>query len=335
LEQLLADHGPRVAAIMVTNPNTSGLFENDFAEMAEKVHQAGGLVYMDGANLNAIAGWLDLGKLGVDAVHSNTHKTWSIPHGGGGPGDAYVAVSEKLVDFLPGVQVVKTEHGFEAVKAPKSIGSVHRHFGNFAHKVRCYTYLKRLGKEGVRRMSAVAVLSARYLQHRLAPHFDILPKRTELQPCMHEFILGLPDALFAKIVSAGIPKSAVIGRVGKLFLDYGFHAPTVAFPEVYGIMVEPTESYSKAELDRFCDAVLEIRRTIEGHPEVLLTVPHFTPVDRVDDVSANRQLVLSESLDHLPEILNNRVCPQDLAKMSLSDITASILDAHRTAKTPS
>jgi glycine dehydrogenase len=334
LDSLLAQFGPRVAAIMVTNPNTSGLFERDFALIAEKIHAVGGLVYMDGANLNAIAGWVNLGALGVDAVHSNTHKTWSIPHGGGGPGDAFVAVSEKLLDFLPGIQVVKKGDRFVITKAPKSIGSFHRHFGNFGHKIRCYTYLKRLGRQGVRRMSAVAVLSARYLQWRFAKHFEILPVRKGNQPCMHEFILGLPESLFESIIKSGIPKASVISRVGKLFLDYGFHAPTVAFPEVYGIMVEPTESYSKAELDRFVDAVLEIRRMIEKHPEVLQTVPHFTPVDRVDDVTANRQLILSEPLKTLPEILNNRVTPQDLGAMNVKDISKRILAAHRESLAP-
>ena len=328
LDSLLAQFGPRVSAIMVTNPNTSGLFERDFALIAEKVHAVGALVYMDGANLNAIAGWVNLGALGVDAVHSNTHKTWSIPHGGGGPGDAFVAVSDKLLDFLPGIQVRKEGERYIAFKTAKSIGSFHRHFGNFAHKVRCYTYLKRLGRQGVRRMSAVAVLSARYLQMRFAKHFEILPVRKSLQPCMHEFILGLPEQLFDTIIKVGIPKASVISRVGKLFLDYGFHAPTVAFPEVYGIMIEPTESYSKAELDRFVDAVLEIRRLIEEHPEVLLTVPHFTPVDRVDDVTANRNLVLSENLKTLPEILKNRLSPQDLGAMNITEISKRILRAH-------
>ena len=146
---------------------------------------------------------------------------------------------------------------------------------------------------------------------------------------MHEFILGLPEHLFKKIATVGIPKASVISRFGKLFLDFGFHAPTVAFPEVFGIMIEPTESYSKAELDRFADAVLEIRRLAEEHPEVLLTAPHFTPVDRVDDVTANRNLVLSENLIELPLVLKNRVSPQDLAKMELSEISERILDAHR------
>jgi len=329
LRELLALHGPRVAAIMITNPNTSGLFETDFQTIAQLIHQAGGLVYMDGANLNAIAGWVNLGAMGVDAIHSNTHKTWSIPHGGGGPGDAFVAVSETLKPFLPGFQVIKTPQGFHLEKMPKSIGSFHRHFGNFGHKVRCYTYVKRLGKQGIRRMSAVAVLSARYLRQKFSGKFDILPEGALNQPCMHEFILTLPQKTFKKIIAVGIPKANVISRLGKLFLDFGYHAPTVAFPEVFGIMIEPTESYSKAELDRFADAVLEILDLVETHPEVLLTAPHFTPVDRVDDVKANRQLVLSESIKKLPKILNNRISPDDLGRLPLHDIRQKILEAHR------
>ena len=132
---------------MITNPNTSGLFEESFHEISKCVHKAGGLVYMDGANMNAIAGKIDLGKLGVDAVHNNLHKTWTIPHGGGGPGDAIVAVSEKLIPFLPGAQIIKDASGeFNSVLPEKSIGSFHRYWGNFSHKVRAYSYLLRLGK---------------------------------------------------------------------------------------------------------------------------------------------------------------------------------------------
>jgi len=331
LKELLAEYGPRVAAIMVTNPNTSGLFETDFQDIAELIHQSGGLVYMDGANLNAIAGWIDLGKMGVDAVHSNTHKTWSIPHGGGGPGDAFVAVSETLKPFLPGHQVIKTQHGYNLLKMPKSIGSFHRHFGNFGHKVRCYTYVKRLGKQGIRQMSAIAVLASRYLKQKFTDRFEILPQGALNQPCMHEFILTLPQSTFQKIIDVGIPKANVISRVGKLFLDFGYYAPTVAFPEVFGIMIEPTESYSKAELDRFADAVIAIIDLVESNPEVLLTAPHFTPVDRVDDVKANRQLVLSEDLKDLPEILKNRIEPDDLGKLPIQDIRQKIIDAHQLA----
>ena len=157
-EAKIARFGSRLAGVMITNPNTCGLFETDFKRIADDVHAAGGLVYMDGANMNAIAGWVNLAAMGVDALHNNLHKTWTIPHGGGGPGDAIVAVSERLKDFLPGHQIEKRAGKFVAVKAARSIGSFHRHWGNFAHKVRAYAYLLRLGGEGVRRMSAVAVL---------------------------------------------------------------------------------------------------------------------------------------------------------------------------------
>ena len=218
--------------------------------------------------------------------------------------------------------------GFSARIPEQSIGSCHRHFGNFGHKVRCYTYFRRLGRQGIRRMSAVAVLSARYLMKRLGEVYPTLPLQTD-QPCMHEFILTLPKDMFAKIESIGIPKASVITRVGKLFLDFGFHAPTVAFPEVLGIMVEPTESYTKAELDRFADAVIAIYRLVEKQPEVLLSAPHFTPIDRVDDVAANRNLVLNEDLQTLPEVLENRISPEDLAKMSVDEISTKIIEAHQ------
>jgi glycine dehydrogenase len=149
LDAKIEEFGPRIAGIMITNPNTGGIFETSFADIARKVHEAGGLVYLDGANLNAIAGWIDLGAMGVDAVHSNLHKTWTIPHGGGGPGDGIVAVSERLLDFLPGKQIIREGDRFTAVTPPSSIGTFHRHWGNFAHKVRCYAYLLRLGREGI------------------------------------------------------------------------------------------------------------------------------------------------------------------------------------------
>lgn len=325
LDSILNDCGDRVAGIMITNPNTGGIFEKRFRDIAAKIHAVGGLVYMDGANMNAIAGWVNLAAIGVDAVHNNTHKTWTIPHGGGGPGDAFVAVSEKLVDFLPGRQVTRNESGLlEAVRPSKSIGSFHRHWGNFAHKVRCYAYLLRLGNEGVRRMSAVAVLSARYLCRQLEEHYPTLPKGAEAVPRMHEFIITLSEDDFNRIESAGIPKAQAIPRIGKLFLDYGYHAPTVAFPEIYGLMLEPTESYTKAELDRFIETVIEIRQVIEHAPEVLHGVPYFTPISRVDEVSANRQPVTSESLDELPEIHPNRIDPLELLDMPVEAITEKI-----------
>ncbi len=333
MQALVDEYGERILGVMCTNPNTSGVFETGFAKMAELIHSVGGLVYMDGANMNAIAGWVDLDKLGVDAVHNNTHKTWSIPHGGGGPGDAFVGVSEKLIPYLPGVQAVKLgENSYTLVRAPKSIGSVHRHHGNFAHKVRCLTYLYALGSDGIKRMSSIAVLSARYLFNKLKGKFKVLPGGNHTGLVMHEFILTLSDEMFAKIEAAGVPKNLIISRVGKLFLDYGFHAPTVAFPEVYGLMVEPTESYTKAELDKFADAVLDLYDLIDERPEVLTTVPHFTPIDRVMEVEANKKPVFSEKITALPEIIANRTEPALISSMPLADVRAMILKAHEAAK---
>jgi glycine dehydrogenase len=329
IKELVEEYGNSIAGIMVTNPNTAGIFETKFKEMSELMHSIGALVYMDGANMNAIAGRVDLNALGVDAVHNNLHKTWSIPHGGGGPGDAIVAVSERLIDYLPGHQVIKDGDKFSMVKAPKSIGSFHRHHGNFAHKVRAYTYLLALGGEGIRRMSAVAVLSARYLYDKLNKIYPILPSESLGTPRMHEFILTLSPEMFDKLQKAGTPKSAAIARVGKLFLDFGFHAPTVAFPEQYGLMLEPTESFTKAELDGFYQVVETIHQIIHEHPEVLTTVPHFTPIGRVNEVQANKQVQLSESIPSvLPEIKPDVVNADVLRNMSPKEIINTIVKTH-------
>lgn len=322
LDAKLDQYGERIGGIMITNPNTSGIFEVAFKAIAERIHALGGYVYMDGANMNAIAGWVDLGAMGVDAVHHNLHKTWSIPHGGGGPGDAVLAVSEPLVDFLPGWQIRKENGYFRPVRPRRSIGSFHRHWGNFAHKVRCYAYVLRLGREGVRRMSAVAVLAARYLHARLRGHFATLPKGARGVPRLHEFILTLQEAEFAQLAAAGIPRAAVIPSLGKLFLDFGFHAPTVAFPEPYGMMIEPTESYTRAELDNLAEAVCTLKDLALAYPKVLKTAPHFTPVGRIDEVSANRRLQLSERLTGLPPLPENRISPRELLGLPPCEIAA-------------
>lgn len=283
---------------------------------------------MDGANMNAIAGIVDLNKLGVDAVHNNLHKTWTIPHGGGGPGDAIVAVSSKLIDFLPGIQVVKKGDKFDIVKPAKSVGSFHRHFGNFGHKIRAYTYIKALGADGVRMMSQVAVLSARYLYNRLSKTYPCLPAGGSSSPRMHEFILTLSPETFKKIEAAGTPKANAIARIGKLFLDFGFHAPTVAFPEQYGLMIEPTETYSKNELDQFASIVESISKLIEEHPEVLRTVPHFTPIDRVDEVLANKNPILAEKITkNLPAIIDDRVDAAQLRNSTTEEVCELIIKA--------
>lgn len=329
IKEFVKTDGHRVAGVMVTNPNTAGIFESQFKEMSALIHAIGGLVYMDGANMNAIAGIIDLNKLGVDAVHNNLHKTWTIPHGGGGPGDAIVAVSSRLMDYLPGVQVVQKNNRFELERPKKSVGSFHRHFGNFAHKVRAYTYIKALGSDGVRKMSQMAVLSARYLHHQLADHYPTLPAHAEGSPRMHEFILTLYPETFKKIEAVGIPKTNAIARIGKLFLDFGFHAPTVAFPEQFGLMIEPTETYSMKELNQFADVVKAILKLINEHPEVLKTVPHFTPIDRVDEVLANKSPVLSEKISsNLPKIIADRVESNQLRSSTPGDLCELILQAH-------
>lgn len=326
LDQCIEEYGSRIAGIMITNPNTSGIFETSFKEIAEKIHAIGGLVYMDGANMNAIAGWVDLDKLGVDAVHNNLHKTWTIPHGGGGPGDAFVAVSKRLEPYLPGYQIEYDGSRYHPVRAPRSIGSFHRHWGNFAHKVRCYTYLLRLGREGVRRMAAIAVLSARYLQARLTDKYALLPAGADSEPRMHEFIVTLKQEDFGLLDAAGLRQTDTAPRIGKLFLDFGFHAPTVAWPEPLGLMIEPTESYTKAELDRFVAAVQAIIKLAQERPQVLNSAPHFTPIDRVEEVEANRDVCLSESLDQLPTINPPRISARELGKLPVDEIYSKIVE---------
>lgn len=330
IKEFLKTDGHRVAGVMVTNPNTAGIFETGFKEMSALIHAVGGLVYMDGANMNAVAGIVDLNKLGVDAVHNNLHKTWTIPHGGGGPGDAIVAVSHRLIDFMPGVQVVKKDGVFETVRPVKSVGSFHRHYGNFAHKIRAYTYIKALGADGVRKMSQVAVLSARYLHNKLSASYPTLPQNADSSPRMHEFILTLSPETFKKIEASGTPKTNSIARIGKLFLDFGFHAPTVAFPEQYGLMIEPTETYSKKELDQFADVVETILKLVNSNPEVLKTVPHFTPIDRVDEVQANKNPVLAEKITaHLPDIIPDRVDADKLRNSTPGDLCEHIVKTHQ------
>jgi len=333
LEQVstfINQYGKRIIGVMVTNPNTSGIFEQNFKAMADMIHEIDGLVYMDGANMNAIAGIVNLDKLGVDAVHNNLHKTWTIPHGGGGPGDAIVAVSKKLVDYLPGHQVQKQNNKYEFVKTKKSIGSFHRNHGNFAHKVRCLTYLNSLGDEGVRKMSSVAVLSSCYLFNKLKTEFPTLPYKTESIDRMHEFIITLSEETFKKITESGVAKSQAISKLGKLFLDFGIHAPTVSFPEPFGLMIEPTESYSKKELDKFYEVLIAIKLLLNNNPEVLHTVPHFTPVKKVDEVKANKELIISDDNFELPQLNSDDISPKELSKLTPNDVCEYVIKKHQT-----
>jgi glycine dehydrogenase len=305
------------------------MIEEGIIEITSIIHENGGQVYMDGANMNAQVGLTNPGNIGADVCHLNLHKTFAIPHGGGGPGDAIVAVSEKLVDFLPGKQVRLNGNKYETFHTPKCVGDFHRHLGNFAHKIRCYTYLKALGTQGIREMSATAVLSARYLQEKLKNLTPMLPIGADATPRMHEFIITLRDEDFKRIDAAGTPKANAIARIGKLFLDFGFHAPTVAFPEVYGLMIEPTESFTKDELDDFCEKVESIFQTFREFPQVLQTVPHFTPISRVNEVEANKTPIVSERLSiPLAPILADRLNVNKIRSMSNQDIMKMIVVAH-------
>lgn len=326
LEAKISQYGSQLAGIMVTNPNTGGIFEDNFAAIAEKIHAVGGLVYMDGANLNAIVGRVNLGAIGVDAVHSNLHKTFTIPHGGGGPGDGIVAVSEKLADFLPGKQIIREGDVYRSTRPVKSIGTLHRHWGNFAHKVRCYAYLIRLGRVGVPRMSGTAVLAARYLHSRLQDHFPTLPSGSDDSPRMHEFILTLTEEQFAALSGVGLSRAQAIPAVGKMFLDFGYHAPTVAFPEPLGLMFEPTESHTLLELDRLVEATVAIGRLILSHPQIVRDGPHFCPLSRFDEVAANRAPVFATDPADLPVLPEVGVSPRELVSQPVEAIVERLIE---------
>ena len=282
LDDLRAQVDERTAVLMITNPNTLGLFEKDIAEVARVLHDAGGLVYIDGANMNAILGITRPGDFGGDMMHFNVHKTFTGPHGAGGPGAGPVAVRKFLADYLPGPIVARSESGggvgYRLETPAKSVGRMRTFFGNVGILIRGYCYLRTLGSKGLREVSENAVLNANYLMARLK---DVLPvPHGEL--CMHEFVAT------AKWLQKERGISAM--DIAKRLLDYGFHAPTVYFPLVVpeAIMVEPTETESKRTLDEFADA---IRKIVDEDPKLLHDAPHTTPVSRPDEVQAARKPV--------------------------------------------
>ena len=269
-----------LAGMMLTNPNTLGVFESDIHEISRLVHEAGGLMYMDGANLNALMGVVRPGDMGYDVVHFNLHKTFSTPHGGGGPGSGPVAVSEALEPFLPEPRVAERDGGFELVAdRPESIGKIHGFYGNFGVLVRAYTYIRMLGRSGIRETAEAAVLNNAYLSARLSEHYDLPYGR------------GLHESVFS-----GRRLKAEHGvrtmDVAKRLLDYGFHAPTIYFPLVVeeALMTEPTETETLEELDRYVDALASIAREAAEEPETVRTAPHSTPVRRLDEGRAGRRL---------------------------------------------
>ncbi|MGQ9602761.1 MAG: aminomethyl-transferring glycine dehydrogenase subunit GcvPB [bacterium] len=273
-----------VAAIMLTNPNTLGLFETKVAQVADLVHDVGGLVYMDGANMNALMGISRPGDFGVDVVHLNLHKTFSTPHGGGGPGSGPVLVKKQLASYLPVPRVVKHGREYRLLDSdPKSIGRIHTFYGNFAVMVKAYAYILMMGAEGLRRASEDAIINANYLFSRLHPYFNVKFEGFY----KHEFVLSAKDKL-----SRGIRTLDIAKRL----MDYGFHPPTIYFPLIVeeALMIEPTETETRETLDRFVEAMIAICDEIEKSPEKVRNSPHTTPVGRVDEALAARDLDVAE-----------------------------------------
>ncbi len=269
-----------VAGLMLTNPNTLGLFEKNIADVARIVHERGGLLYCDGANANAFLGHTRPGDIGFDLIQLNLHKTFSTPHGGGGPGSGPVGVGAKLVPFLPVPRIVKIENRYTlAENFPDTIGRVKAFYGNFNVMVKAYTYLRLLGAAGLKRTSDMAVLNANYIKARLAPYFDLPYDRT----CMHECVFSGNR----QVKSHGVHTLDIAKRL----VDYGFHPPTIYFPLIVpeAIMIEPTETESKETLDAFCDVMIAIANEVEENPERVKGAPYTTPVRRLDDVLAARK----------------------------------------------
>jgi glycine dehydrogenase subunit 2 len=271
-----------VAALMVTNPNTLGLFEKNIERVAEAVHAKGGLVYLDGATLNALMGVAKPGHMGIDVLHMNLHKTFSTPHGGGGPGAGPVGVKEHLRDYLPVPRIVKSGDHFELVEdCSKSIGRVRSFFGNFGVLVRAYTYIISLGGDGLTEASRMALLNANYIRKRLEKSYQIAYS----EPCMHECIFT--DRIQHK---SGVSTLDIAKRL----LDYGFHPPTIYFPLVVSgaLMIEPTETETPETLDGFVEAMLSIAEEAKENPGLVKSAPHSTPVRRLDEARAARKPVV-------------------------------------------
>ncbi|RPI11314.1 MAG: glycine dehydrogenase subunit 2, partial [Acidobacteriales bacterium] len=271
-----------VAALMVTNPNTLGVFESDIVRAAAILHAKGAQLYMDGANMNALVGVARPGDFGVDVMHLNLHKTFSTPHGGGGPGSGPVAVRKHLEPFLPLPRLARRDGQWTFdYNRPQSLGRVKAYYGNFGVVVRALAYIMAHGGEGLLKATQDAVLNANYIRRKLEPHFD-LPHN---EPVLHECVFS--DDRQAK-------RGVHTGDVAKRLIDYGFHPYTVSFPLIVhgAMMIEPTETESKRELDLFVDAMIAIAKEAEANPDLVLKAPHDTRTSRVDEVSAARKPVL-------------------------------------------
>ena len=282
LEALHELVGPDLAGVMITLPSTLGLFDTNIVEVCRVVHEAGGLVYGDGANMNALLGRTKLGELGFDVIHLNLHKTFSTPHGGGGPGAGPVCCGQALVPFLASPVIAQdgSEHpmSYKLAEPERSVGKISGFHGNFGVLVRAYTYIRTLGDAGLKSISSNAVLNANYLMEALKETYDLPYDRR----CMHEVVFSA-DRQKAKGVS-GLD-------VAKRLLDYGFHAPTIYFPLIVheALMIEPTEGETRETLDAFIQALREIDREASEDPDLVRQAPHTTPVSRLDEAGAARR----------------------------------------------
>lgn len=288
IEALKAVCDDTVAGLMLTNPNTLGLFDENVLQVIKIVHNTGGLVYGDGANLNALLGITRPGDLGFDIMHFNLHKTFSTPHGGGGPGSGPVGVTEKLSEFLPAPIVIIVEEGtddlaplYSFVTPKHTIGRVKSFHGQFGMMVRAYTYIRMHGPDGLRKISEYAVLNANYLLSRIRKAYHLPFNRT----CMHEFVV---EGMWSDV-----PEVHALD-IAKRLMDYEFHPPTNYFPLIVheALMIEPTESESLQTLDAFADALLKIAEEAKTSPELLKNAPHITPIGRLDELRAAKELVL-------------------------------------------
>ena len=285
LKAKIAEHADEVAAMMMTNPNTLGIFERNIPAIAQMVHECGALMYYDGANLDPMLGVARPGDMGFDVMHINLHKTFSTPHGGGGPGSGPVGVRKGLEDFLPTPRVEYDEQSDTftiATDDEKSMGSVGNFFGNFGVVLKAYAWLCSLGKEHIKEVGPLATLNANYIKQQLKDVYELPIEGV----CKHEFVFdGLKDK------STGVTTMDVAKRL----LDYGYHAPTIYFPLLFheAMMIEPTESESKETIDSFIEVMRTIAREAKEQPELVKTAPHTTPIGRVDDVLAAKQPVLT------------------------------------------
>jgi len=287
IEELKKTMGEDVAALMITNPNTLGLFETEILEISKVVHDAGALLYMDGANLNALMGIARPGDMGFDVVHFNLHKTFSTPHGGGGPGSGPVGVKASLAPFLPVPMIAQRtdkkggDEYYLDYKRPFSIGRMHSFYGNFGVMVKAYIYIRQNGAKGLKEVSENAIINANYLKESLREYYQ-LPYDSI---CQHEFVLsGVRQK----------EKGVKTLDIAKRLLDFGLHAPTVYFPLIVqeALMIEPTETESKESLDEFISAMIKIAQEVEANPEMVTSAPHDTPVSRLDEAKAARDLNL-------------------------------------------